>query len=198
MSLPKSLYDLPRTLLGFHVALSRRPAPRSGAAGSLEQRVARLEATLDITRLLHQYAYAYDDGDIEAMMEIYSDDCVIINHRGTFAGTESIRSNYEEAISARGYAFHHLADVEISTSEDISEGWATGYLHNLAVRDGNAGGTMASCIFHVRRFEDRWKVVECRIVVTNQHSYEPAKKRNPVPDIARPTSPETVAALIDP
>jgi ketosteroid isomerase-like protein len=194
MTLPNSLYEIPRSLLSLHVALVRRPRPKSQ---DLETRVARLEAVVDIQRILHQYAYSYDAGDIEAMMEIYSDDCLLVNGSGTYAGAEAIRSNYLEAISARETAFHHLADVEIATSEDVAEAWATGYLHNLAVRDGNAGGTMASCVFHLRRFEDAWRVIECRIVVSNQHGYAPPHPRTPTPSLARPSSPETVAALVD-
>jgi ketosteroid isomerase-like protein len=194
MTLPSSLYDIPRSLLSLHVALVRRPRP---SATDLDTRVARLEAVNDIQRLLHQYAYSYDAGDIEAMMEIYSDDCLLINGSGTYAGAPAIRTNYLQAIEARETAFHHLADVEIATSEDVTEAWATGYLHNLAVRDQNAGGSMASCIFHLRRFAEGWKVVECRIVVSNQHGYAPPHPRTPVPQLARPTSPATVAALVD-
>jgi ketosteroid isomerase-like protein len=194
MTLPSSLYEIPRSLLSMHVALVRRPRPQ---AKDLETRVARLEAVNDIQRILHQYAYSYDAGDIEAMMEIYSDDCVLINGSGTYAGAEAIRANYVDAISARETAFHHLADVEIATSEDVREAWATGYLHNLAVRDGNAGGTMASCVFHLRRLDEDWKVIECRIAVSNQHGYLPPHPRTPTPTLARPTSPQTVAELVD-
>jgi ketosteroid isomerase-like protein len=194
MTLPTSLYEIPRSLLALHVQLVRRPRPRRG---DLEARVARLEAVQEIQRLLHQYAYSFDAGDIEAMMEIYSDDCLLINGSGTYAGAAAIRTNYQQAIAARETAFHHLADVEIATSDDIDEAWATGYLHNLAVRDGNAGGTMASFLFHLRRFDEEWKVVECRIVVSNQHGYAPPYARTPGPDLARPTSPDTVASLVD-
>jgi ketosteroid isomerase-like protein len=194
MTLPSSLYDLPRSLLSLHVALSRRRRPQPG---DLESRVARLEAVNDIMRLLHQYAYSYDAGDIDAMMEIYDDECVLVNGAGTFAGTEAIRTNYLQAIAARETAFHHLADVEIATSDDVTEGWATGYLHNLAVRDGNAGGTMATCVFHVRRNGEIWRVLECRIAVSNQHGYGPPHARQPVPKLARPTSPRTVTELVD-
>jgi ketosteroid isomerase-like protein len=194
MRLPTSLYDLPRTLLGFHVA---QTAPGPPTAASLEDRVARLEARAEISTLLNRYAYCYDAGDIENMMSIYSDDCVLVNGSGTFIGTDSIRSNYEQAILDRAVAFHHLADVEIILSDDNLEGWATGYLHNLAVRDGNPGGTMASFVFHVRKNGMGWLVAECRIAVTNQHSFGPPTKRSPVPKIAKPTRPDTVADLFD-
>lgn len=194
MTLPTSLYEIPRSLLSLHVALARRRGPQGK---DLEARVARLEAINDVQRVLHQYAYSYDAGDIDAMMEIYSDDCVLINGSGTYIGVDAIRSNYLEAISARETAFHHLADVEIATSDDIEEVWATGYLHNLAVRDGSPGGTMATCVFHLRRFDNAWRVVECRIVVSNQHGYGPPHPRQPVPHLARPTTSQTVDALVE-
>ena len=194
MRLPKSLYELPRTLLGFHVAQTEPPQP---PAASLEDRLARLEARAEISTLLNRYAYCYDAGDIENMMSIYSADCVLVNGSGTFIGTDAIRSNYEQAILARMVSFHHLADVEITLSDDVAEGWATGYLHNMAVRDGNPGGTMASCVFHLRKADSGWQVAECRIAVTNQHSYGPPMPRSPVPKVAKPTRPDTVAELLD-
>jgi hypothetical protein len=56
---------------------------------------------------------------------------------------------------------------------------------------------MASFLFHLRLFDEEWKVVECRIAVSNQHGYVAPHPRQPVPDLARPTSPETVASLVD-
>lgn len=194
MTLPTSLYEIPRSLLSLHVTLAQRT---SHETNDLETRVARLEAVNDIQRVLHQYAYCYDAGEIDAMMEIYSDDCLLINGSGTFAGRDAIRSNYLESVANRQTAFHHLADVEIATSDDVSEAWVTAYLHNLAVHDGNPGGTMATCIFHLRRMDGRWMVVECRIVVSNQHGYGPPHPRKPLASVARPTSPQTVAALVD-
>jgi ketosteroid isomerase-like protein len=192
--LPTSLYDLPSTLLGFHVQLASRQPPEDS---SIEHRVARLEARNDIQRVLHLYAYSYDAGDIDRMMSIYSDDCVLVNGGGTFEGLDSIRSNYEQAILERGYAFHHISDIEIAIDDDLRSGWATGYLHNLAVRDGNPGGTMASCVFHLGKREGQWKVIECRIAVSEQHSFGPPLARKPVGSVLRPTRPETVADLLD-
>jgi len=194
MALPATLYDLPRSLLGFHVELTARAAaPR----GTLEERVARLEAREVIQRVLNRYAYSYDAGDIENMMAIYSDDCLLVNGAGTFAGAAAIRTNYEQAILERGLAFHHLSDVEIAIGDGLDDAWATGYLHNLAVRDGNPGGTMASCVFHLKPLDGVWKVVECRIAVSGQHSFGPPAPRRPVPHVARPTGKATTAELFD-
>ncbi|HEY4269112.1 MAG TPA: nuclear transport factor 2 family protein [Galbitalea sp.] len=192
--LPANLHQLPRTLLGFHVQLASRPTERDA---SLEARVARIEARHEIQRVLNLYAYAYDAGDIERMMTIYSADCVLVNGGGTFEGLDAIRSNYEQAILERGLAFHHLSDPEIAIDDEIESAWATGYLHNLAVRDGNPGGTMASCVFHLRSIDGAWKVVECRIAVSEQHSFGPPYPRKHVPSVLRPTGAETTADLLD-
>lgn len=193
MKLPRSLYDLPRTLLGFHVQLARN-TPR---ADSMEDRLRILEVEAAARRLLNRYAYAYDAGDVDAMMSIYSDDCVLINNKGTYQGAAAIRANYEYAVAERALAFHLLGDVEVQSSDDRTEAWVTGYLHNLAVRWGNAGGTMATCVFHIRDINGEWKVVESRIVISNQHSFAPPHARPVVGTPPVPTSSASVADLFD-
>jgi ketosteroid isomerase-like protein len=193
MKLPQTLHDLPRTLLGFHLSL----ASYDPQAETLEDRVKVLEVEAAAHRLLNKYAYAYDAGDVEAMMTIYSEDCVLINNKGTFAGAAAIRANYEQAVEERALAFHHLANLEVQSSDERTEAWVTGYLHNLAVRWGKAGGTMATCVFHIRNLGGEWKVVECRIVVSNQHSFGLPDARPAVGTPAVPTGQLTVADLFD-
>jgi ketosteroid isomerase-like protein len=195
MDLPSTLYDLPRTLLGSHTLIVKAArAPRDG--GSVEQRLARLEAERDVRAVLNQYAYCYDEGDIDGLMEIYSEDCRLISDKGTFVGTEAIRATYSLNIGQREYGYHHVNDVQVVLDDDATSAWASGFLYNLAVRGGAATGTMANCLFHLAVRDGRWQVIESRIVVSNRHSMPPRDTPPPtVPEWA--TSSGTVADLID-
>lgn len=198
MEWPKSLYELPRTLLGFHVAIVRGNHRRLDARKSIEERLARLEVEAAARHLLNHYAYCYDAGDLDGMMDVYSDDCLLINRLGTFKGAEAIRANYERAISERTVSFHHIADIEVYPSEDASEAWVTAYIHNLAVRRGDPGGTMATCVFHMRHGEDGgWKFSESRIAISDQHSFLPRQVKSAERSDGNDTYPDTVAQLID-
>jgi ketosteroid isomerase-like protein len=194
MSWPRSLFELPRTLLGFHVWIAKNP-PRS--RGDVEDRLHVLEIDAAARRVLYRYAYCYDAGDIDGLMDIYTDDCVLVNRRGTFVGRDAIRSTYDLQIAERHVAFHHLANIDVRPAARRDEAWATAYIHNLAVRDGNAGGTMASAVFHLRREPDAWRVCEIRIAISNQHGFVPPAPRLPHGQLVSPTRPESVADLID-
>jgi hypothetical protein len=194
MNWPRSLFELPRTLLGLHVSAAKQPRTDTP---SLEDRVAVLELEAEARRVLCQYAYCYDAGDLDGLMDIYTDDCVVVNRQGTWAGREAIRENYARAISQRHRSFHHLADIAIWPSPSRTEAWVTGYIHNLMVRESGPGGAMASFVFHLRRDGSELKVCECRIVVSNQHSYGPPGARPHSSAPVSPTRPETVADLLD-
>jgi ketosteroid isomerase-like protein len=190
--MPKSLYDLPRTLFGSHIAFARQRTRTK----SLEDRLAVLELESAARNLLNQYAYCYDGGDLDRLMDIYADDCVVVNKHGTFAGVAAIRANYERAINDCDISFHGLSNVEVSPSEDRASAWVVGYLYNLAVRKNEPTGTMASFVFHIaRQAAGGWKVTESRIVISNQHSFAP--RVTPSGISPPPTNPSTADDLID-
>jgi ketosteroid isomerase-like protein len=196
MELPRTLYELPRTLFGFHVVITKRARNRVGGS-TLEERLDRLEAERDIRALIHQYAFCYDEGDLDGLMEIYSADCRLINNKGTFVGQDAIRANYTDNIADRSVGFHHVTDIQLALADDAQSGWAVGFLYNVAVRDGVSTGTMANCVFHVAVIDNDWHVTESRITISNRHRFE----SRDVPLIATSppyaTSSETVADLID-
>src|ERR1700722_10836097 len=191
MGMPKSIYNLPRTLFGSHIALARRQT----RTRSLEDRLAVLELESAARNLLNQYAYCYDGGDLDCLMDIYADDCIIVNRHGTFAGVAAIQANYERAINDCEVSFHRVSNVEVSPSDDRTSAWITGYLYNLAIRKGEPTGTMASFVFHIGLQESGgWKVTESRIVVSNQHGFAPRMSSS---GVSPPTNPSTTDDLID-
>lgn len=195
MKLAESLYDLPRTLLGAHVQFVQQARHRDRGR-SLDERVARIEAEQDVRALVNQYAYCYDEGDIDGLMDIYSDDCRLVNNKGTFVGTAAIRANYQDNISGRAFGYHHVTDVQVVLDDAATTAWASGFLYNVAVRKGIATGTMANCLFHVTVRDGRWQVIESRIAIGNRHEFLP---RDVPPDTVSPhaTDSATVADLID-
>jgi ketosteroid isomerase-like protein len=188
---PRTLYELPRSLFGFHIALARR---KVDTPSSLEDRVALLELDAAARHLLNRYAYCYDGDDLDGMMEIYTDESVVVNRIGTFVGIEAIRSNYDRAIKDRTIAFHRLSNLEIEPNETRTEAWVTAYLYALTIRGDEPGGTMATCVFHIGKREDAWKILESRVVITDQHSFGP--KRAKPAHSAAPTRGETAEDLV--
>lgn len=194
MDWPTSLYQLPRQLLGTHVwnVRDRRPS-----RAELAERIARLEIESWGRQLANQYAYCYDAGDLEGMMEIYSDDCVLVNRHGTFIGVDAIRDNYRQAIGGRTTSFHHVNNVQVRPSSDGSEAWVTAYIHCLTVKEGQPGGSVATCVFRIRRYGDVWRISDARMAVSGQHTFGAVPTRPRSGSAVTPTKPETVHALLD-
>ncbi|HEX5121131.1 MAG TPA: SgcJ/EcaC family oxidoreductase [Pseudonocardiaceae bacterium] len=195
MKLAESLYDLPRTLLGAHVRIVKQARLRDHGR-PLADRIARIEADQDIRAVINQYAYCYDEGDLDGLMEIYSDDCRLVNNKGTFVGTDAIRANYQQNIHDRTFGYHHVTDVQLVLDDTATTAWASGFLYNVAVRKQVATGTMANCLFHLTVRDGRWQVIESRIAIGNRHEFAP---RN-LPATTPPpyaTDPATVDDLID-
>jgi ketosteroid isomerase-like protein len=188
MGTPKTIFDLPRSVFGPHAWVAEQ---RRALTGSLDSRVARVEAELAIRDLINAYTYFYDAKDIDRLMNIYSDDCVLVNPRGTYIGTQAIRANYEGLKGGTDLIFHHANNVVVALADDSSEGWATAYLYSVSLRaNGARAATMGTYVFHVARRGDEWKVIECRITDDDRHTF------GPPPEIARgtvptPTRPET-------
>jgi len=70
-------------------ALPRWPA---GSSDAIRQRLLAEEATLRDD--LIAYGYAMDAGDVDAVMEYFTDDVVISNPRGRYQGKDIVRKNY--------------------------------------------------------------------------------------------------------
>jgi ketosteroid isomerase-like protein len=186
--LPRRLTELPRGLLAFHAWLAMRERPTEQA---LAKRVARLEAELEVRDLLNRYAYCYDAKDIDALMSIYSEDCVLVNHRGTYNGRAAIRANYSAAMDASQLSFHNLTNLQIGISPDLGEAWATGYLYTVSVTEDGPWAAAATCVFHLQRREGRYVAVESRIHVSSRHSLGPEPKQS---SLERPTPTESATS----
>ena len=81
----------------------------------LERRIRELEDRAAITQLVHEYTRMYDQGDHDAMAELFSEDARIDygpGMGGPRQGRESIRK-WLEGIYAFKRTSHHLSNVQI-------------------------------------------------------------------------------------
>jgi ketosteroid isomerase-like protein len=175
LNFPKTLYELPRSLLGAHTKLASWRPEKPGEA--LEARVVRLEVELAARDLLNRYTYFYDAKDLDSLMRLYSDDCVVVNRRGTYVGPAAIRANYQYSIESSRLSFHNATNVQVAVAPGGSEAWLTAYLYAIHIRTEGPAGIAATCVFHIAKRPDQFKIIESRIVVSDRHLLGPTPPR---------------------
>lgn len=116
---------------------------------------------LAVRQLLALYAYALDQCDVDGMMRLYADNCVITNPRGTFSGKEAIRRDFESRVSKDDRRLHLWTNVVVRLSDDLQEGVVTAYFWAMLQRASMAprcnGGVSADKV--VKR-DGEWRFRE--------------------------------------
>lgn len=131
---------------------------------SVEKRMQLIEAESAIRDLLVKYCYSYDSNDIVAVMSTFSNDCVLINPRGTFVGAEAIQRCYEHLFTTRRYSFHHVSNVTVRLNEQMNEAAVTSYWSDKHVgKSGSIDGSDGTYTDRVKKIGDEWRISERRI-----------------------------------
>jgi len=157
--------------------------------GSLEERVKRIEEKNSIETLLSQYTYAYDGNDIETVMALFHPDCILVNPRGTYIGTNLIRENYLHLMSSRKFSFHHISNAVIQLADDGTDALFTSYFNVVvAFRSGALAGSSGSYVCRLGRAGDNWQITEMRITLNTRQSLVPIESA-PIAPASSPDAP---------
>ncbi len=172
-------FDIRGTMWNMHLGLVRAPLRR---ATTLEDRIRLIEEEQAIRDLLVRYIYCYDADDLDGVMSVFHDDCVLINPRGTYIGSEAIRRNYAHRISERKIGFHYAPNVAVRVAEDGQQAWMTAYYYAVGGSQSaglsGTGGTYADRLIKV---DGEWKIIERRITFNLRHVLTPAQPKNATP-----------------
>ena len=138
------------------------------ATPELRQRLADEEAVLHDELLV--YGYAMDAGDVDAVMEYFSDDVKISNPRGRYQGSDIVRKNYEYLFSQWSVTRHIWANVVVRFPEREDEAYRASYIYGLLSKPGKAFGAISSDVHRLRKMGGRWKIVERAITDDLSHT----------------------------
>jgi uncharacterized protein (TIGR02246 family) len=100
-----------------------------------------LREELDVRDAVTRYYYAWDQGDLDATLAMFTDDCVLETVHGTMQGREAARQHYEERIRAAPHRFHYINNQVVRLSADRREALVTSYHH--AILDAVSGPAKA-------------------------------------------------------
>jgi uncharacterized protein (TIGR02246 family) len=136
--------------------------PRWPASATPEVRLELLHEESLLRDQVAAYGYAFDAGDLDAVMEFFADDCIIVNPRGEYAGRAAIKANYEKLFAYWSSVRHLWTNVAIRFPNDPDEAYMTAYHHAVIVRrDGQqALAPTGTDIRRLRKIDGAWKIVE--------------------------------------
>ncbi|SDZ48825.1 nuclear transport factor 2 family protein [Herbiconiux ginsengi] len=131
----------------------------------IEERLARLEDIKAIEDAFRLYHIFYGGRDLEATLDLFTDDAIQVNGRGTFIGKESLRSSYEYLMTNQKFIIHHGTNVLVTLDpNDRDAALLTARHINFWVGEtgtpGIVGGTYLN---RMRRVGGRWLIAEQRL-----------------------------------
>jgi uncharacterized protein (TIGR02246 family) len=116
-------------------------------------------AELAIRDLLHRYVYALDRSDLEGVMAIFTDDCVLNSTTNTVSGTAAIRAHYEQVLADTPSRFHLLTNTAVRIASDLQSGEVSSYFFAVRQKDGEPPHFLAGLFAdHVVDRDGEWKV----------------------------------------
>jgi uncharacterized protein (TIGR02246 family) len=141
-------------------------------ASDTDRQLQALREELDLRDLLTRYAWALDRRDLEAVMSYFHDDCVVVNPRGSYAGREAIRANYEH-LMPRGELLYHLTGNVAVQLLGEAEATMAAYFFSIVRSDGADQAVTGTYDDRLVKADGRWQIVERRIAVTFSHTLTP-------------------------
>ena len=139
------------------------PDTKDAIPPTIEGRLQAVEDKQAIADLNNAYTYYYDSGSVDRLMSVFADDCVVVNPRGTYAGTRKITENYEYLVSTRRFSFHNASNVMVkllSPNEAVMTSYLTG---TILMKSGNMNATVGTYADRLAKRNGRWLFVERRI-----------------------------------
>lgn len=150
------------------IGLGRNRSPQ------LEERLARLEDEQAVRDVHIAYVNAYDSGDLDAVMELFAENALLINSRGSFAGKPLIRQSYEWVNARRVISFHNVTSVLVRFDPDDGAAWLTAYYQVPSKRpSGEIHFNFGTYALRLIRQGVNWRIAQMRITGDLHTSLQP-------------------------
>jgi ketosteroid isomerase-like protein len=114
------------------------------------------------------YGYAYDNQDLDAVVDCFAEDCVISAPRGPMRGSADVREHYRAAFAA-GTTRHIWSNVIVRVLDPAAEAYLGAYHHTLLLREEHQCVT-GTDIRHLRRIDGDWKIAGRWLTIDTAYS----------------------------
>lgn len=116
------------------------------------------EAVAAIHDVLVAYAVLYDAGDIEGLLDLFSESGTYTSYLGTFTGRRELRQNFAELVQHFDRAAHHVTNITVCLTSDTTAE-AAGYVSAVVTTDtGVAYSFTGSYDDRLVKVDGRWKI----------------------------------------
>jgi uncharacterized protein (TIGR02246 family) len=135
---------------------------RNGDA-SLDQ----LREELALREALARYTYAFDQGELDAVMSFFADECAVTDRHGvTHTGTDEVRANYKRLIETTHRRFHVWTNVVVRLSDGLRDAWRIAYFYAcLEPRGETAHAVGGPVTDHMVKQDGEWRIRERSVSV---------------------------------
>ena len=154
------IHEWGRNLWPILVRIAQMPRVPEGATDHDLIRILNDEA--DITASFRRYHLYYESGELDLLMDEYTEDCVVVNPRGTFIGRAAEREYLSYLCRRQVFHLHLATNVTVRVVGD-NEAWLSAYWHGMSVLDDGTSHTdgWGTYVNHFRK-EDKWRIAEQR------------------------------------
>ena len=112
---------------------------------------------IDVVRHIHELETAENRKDIQAILELLTEDCVFVYRESKFEGKQGFEDMLRGSVTNFISSKHVPVRVEVSSSGDMA--WLFGYELNQRNREEAIVETMQYYLITFRKVEGKWKEV---------------------------------------
>jgi ketosteroid isomerase-like protein len=145
-----------------------------GRSMEVEKRITRLEDEQAVRDAHISYVNAYDSGDIDGIMVLFSEDALLINSRGSFVGKPLIRQSYEWVNARRVVSFHNVTSTLVRFDPEDGSAWLTAYYQVPSKRpSGEIHFNFGTYALRLVKEGGEWRIAQMRITGDLHTSLQP-------------------------
>jgi ketosteroid isomerase-like protein len=155
--------------------------PQWPKEASAEQRMRLLLEEAVIRAEFMAYAYAYDNQDLDSVLQYFSNDCVIGNPRGQVTGADAIRANYRVLFGYWQASRHTWSNITVRFLDAAAtQAYVVAYHHALLISEERTLAGAGTDIRRLHKSNDRWLIT--RRWITDDIDYTIDVFHDPVED----------------
>lgn len=142
--------------------------------GTVEQRLATMEAVEAIRRLKIRYAELNDDGfDPDALVALFTADGVWdAGEFGRFAGRDAMRAYWVQTGNVTSFAHHYITNHVVDVDPGGTTATGRCYLLGMSTREGQAYWMAVRYAERYRLVDGEWLFEEMRLLPSFMTPYE--------------------------
>jgi ketosteroid isomerase-like protein len=131
---------------------------------NIDQRIAAIEQSQSVRDRLISYAYHYDAGDVDGVMEHFTDDAVLVSTRGTYVGKSEVERNYRWVNTQRKITYHRVVNEIVHLDPGFEQAWITAYFMTMGLGlDDVRRSMMGNYFIRLERYTGRWYFADMKI-----------------------------------